>query len=369
MNNDILKLKDVAIFINKKINIEKLNKRNYISTENMLQNKMGITTISKLPNIKSVNNFNCNDILISNIRLYFKKIWYANFSGGCSNDVLILRSKNNIYSRFLYYILSDDRFFNYANKTSKGTKMPRGDKILIMNYDIPNFKYETQEKIAKILSLLDEKIEINNKINENLEEQAMALFNSLFSDKTQNAILYDIIKEEKKSKIKVSEASNNILKYPFFTNGKSILFYDDYLINGKYIFLNTGGISNVRIYIGKASYSTDIWCISGKKDNETIYLYLLLKNINDIINKCYFEGSALKHLQKRSLLNYNIYLPNNEELDNFNKIVEPIFNLIITNTQQSQTLAQIRDLLLPKLMSGQINLDNINLDNINLDNI
>ena len=105
---------------------------------------------------------------MSNIRPYFKKIWFADCDGGCSNDVLVLRAKENINAKFLYYVLADDAFFNYSTATSKGTKMPRGDKTAIMQYEVPNFDLLTQKKIAAILSNIDEKIELNNRINDNL---------------------------------------------------------------------------------------------------------------------------------------------------------------------------------------------------------
>lgn len=70
--------------------------------------------------------------------------------------------------RFLYYVLSDDTFFDYSMATSKGTKMPRGDKAAIMKYEVPDFTYEEQEKIAEILEALDRKIQLNTEINENL---------------------------------------------------------------------------------------------------------------------------------------------------------------------------------------------------------
>ena len=69
---------------------------------------------------------------------------------------------------FLYYVLADDNFFEYAMATSKGTKMPRGDKTAIMQYKVPDFTYEEQEKIARMLEILDRKIQVNTGINENL---------------------------------------------------------------------------------------------------------------------------------------------------------------------------------------------------------
>ncbi len=164
-----IKLGEVAEYISEKINSSILERKNYISTENMLPNNNGITLASSIPINTKVNKFQEEDILISNIRTYLKKIWKATFNGGSSNDVLIIRkTKNNILSKYIYYTLTQDSFFNYATATSKGTKMPRGDKDSIMNYEFLLPSLQFQKKIVKILSDIDEKIELNNKINDNL---------------------------------------------------------------------------------------------------------------------------------------------------------------------------------------------------------
>ena len=106
-------------------------------------------------------------MLVSNIRPYFKKIWFATKEGGCSNDVLVFRAKKGINPNYLYYVLSDDTFFNYSTATSKGTKMPRGDKTAIMSYEVEVKNYEEQLKIASVLEVLDKKIQLNNAINNN----------------------------------------------------------------------------------------------------------------------------------------------------------------------------------------------------------
>ncbi|UTC75310.1 restriction endonuclease subunit S [Treponema sp. OMZ 792] len=153
--------------LNKIINDHLIN-LNYISTENMLPNKNGIIPSKSIPDIKSTNKYKINDILVSNIRPYFKKIWLATHDGVCSNDVLVFRAKENYYYDFIYYNLANDRFFDYVMKTSKGTKMPRGDKSAINKFDIHDFEYKIQKKLTKILRAIDSKIEINKLINDNL---------------------------------------------------------------------------------------------------------------------------------------------------------------------------------------------------------
>ena len=151
-----------------KVSVDGLNKDTYISTENMLPNKGGVVQATSLPTTPQTQEYKKGDVLVSNIRPYFKKIWQAKYDGGCSNDVLVFKASTNTDKDFLYYVLADDAFFNYSMATSKGTKMPRGDKTSIMQYEVPNYKISTQTKIASILRSLDEKIELNNKINNNL---------------------------------------------------------------------------------------------------------------------------------------------------------------------------------------------------------
>ena len=174
------KLADLCDYAREKITIEEVDERNYISTENLLPNKNGVTVASSVPNVKYAKSFKVGDVLVSNIRPYFRKIWYATFEGGCSNDVLVFRSKSTVRSRFLYYVLADDKFFDYATATSKGTKMPRGDIKAIMEYSVPDIPHDAQIKIADLLSVLDDKIERNIAINKNLEEQAQAVFDAWF---------------------------------------------------------------------------------------------------------------------------------------------------------------------------------------------
>ena len=161
-------LSDICNYAKGKTDVSTLDEDTYISTENMIPNKGGIARASSLPTVSQTQSFLAGDVLVSNIRPYFKKIWFAEFDGGCSNDVLVFRIKEGISKRFLYYLLADDAFFDYSMATSKGTKMPRGDKDAIMKYEIPRYSYEIQEKIANILEVLDRKIQYNREINDNL---------------------------------------------------------------------------------------------------------------------------------------------------------------------------------------------------------
>ena len=347
-----IKLGNACKFVEEKIPVSNLDKTNYISTENLLPNKGGITFANSLPPSEITKKFCSDDVLISNIRPYFKKIFYPTFDGGCSNDVLVLRTNKNFYSKFLYYVLSEDNFFDFATKTAKGTKMPRGNKDALINYPVPNFLFEHQEQIGNFLYLLDEKISINKKINATLEAMAKTIYMHKFFRKAANGKISDIIIENLKSTIPVGAAKNSCGEFPFFTSGEKILRWNNFLVDGRNIFLNTGGNVGVNFYVGNAAYSTDTWCITVK--NFSDYLYLLLNSIQIEIERKFFHGTGLKHLQKNSLRERAIYIPTADELENFNTVVQPCFDMISKNLRENFKLETLRDFLLPMLMNGQV---------------
>lgn len=161
-----MKLGDICSFRATKADASEIGTKNlYISTESMMPGKGEARRASSIPETGKVTCFKLGDTLVSNIRPYFKKIWHANSSGFCSNDVLVFKPADTGASDYLYWLLSDDEFFDYVMSTSKGTKMPRGDKTAIMNYAVPSFAETTQHQIASVMNPIQAKIEANAKLN------------------------------------------------------------------------------------------------------------------------------------------------------------------------------------------------------------
>lgn len=144
-------LKQIAPYSTRRISFSDVETNEYISTDNMLQNCEGVRAYNGEPNVDSVIEYLENDILVSNIRPYLKKIWFANRTGGCSPDVLVFRVKNKekYDAHFVYYALAQDSFFEHMMLGAKGMKMPRGDKDSILEYEIPVPPIEEQQKIVK----------------------------------------------------------------------------------------------------------------------------------------------------------------------------------------------------------------------------
>ena len=157
------KLGDICDYVTEKINIGDIDKDSYITTENMCSNKQGIVKPSSIPENIKVTKYLMNDVLLSNIRPYFKKLWLSNRSGGCSNDVLCIRSKEKTYKFFTYYTLRQDEFFDYVMIGSKGSKMPRGDKQHIMNWPIQIPPKQILSQFNDLTSVSIEKIRENYK--------------------------------------------------------------------------------------------------------------------------------------------------------------------------------------------------------------
>ena len=386
------KLGEICSYSKERINISKLNNENYISTENMLPNRGGITKATTLPTAEFTPSFEKKDTLVSNIRPYFKKIWKAEFSGGCSADVLVFKANEKVSKDYLYYILADDEFFKYSMATSKGTKMPRGDKLAIMNYPILLPNLSTQQKIAQILSLLDDKIELNNKINDNLEQQAQAIFKSWFVDfEPFGGVMPEGWRIGKLSEIGtiVGGSTPSKAKSEYYAKKGIAWITPKDLSNDKSKFISHGEIditeqgfkncSAIKMPKGTILYSSrapigyiaiaknELTTNQGFKSvipNDDIgnaYIYYFLKSNFDLIDSM-ASGSTFKEISGTAMKNIPILIPDEKTLLEFQSLSSGIFDEQEKLEEENQKLASLRDTLLPKLMSGEIETDSIIID-------
>ena len=161
------KLGDISQYVSEKVDSFELNIENYVGTDNMIADMGGIELTTSIPKSGTSTKFSVGDILISNIRPYFKKIWLSDRTGGCSADVLCIRTNRTIPKEFVYATLARDDFFNYDVAGSKGSKMPRGDKKHIMEYPIV-FEFGIAEQYSKIVKPIYEAVHENNNQNQEL---------------------------------------------------------------------------------------------------------------------------------------------------------------------------------------------------------
>ena len=185
-------LGDISEFSKDRLNSKELSCDNYVATENMLQDYQGIVAASKIPSSTNVIKFSKGDVLLSNIRPYLKKVWYADRDGGCSADVFVFKALSACIPDFLHYVIANDRFINFAMSGTKGVKMPRGDKEQMKTYEIGLPSIEEQKKIAKLLSLLDERITTQNKIIDKLQSLIKGINQNVFTDDGFNYMLKEL---------------------------------------------------------------------------------------------------------------------------------------------------------------------------------
>ena len=373
------KLDTLCAYAKGKIAVEALNAQTYISTENMMPNKGGIAAASSLPSVQYTQQYLKGDVLVSNIRPYFKKIWMAEYDGGCSNDVLVFRANSSCDPTFLYYVLANDVFFDYATATSKGTKMPRGDKTAIMQYDVPNYDMDTQLRIGKLLRSLDDPIATNKKINDNLLAQAQAIFMQRFiTDEIEGdeKPLYDFADYINGAAFKPSECGDHglpIIKIVELKNGitDSTKYFDGfkgekYLIQDKDILFSWSGNPDTSIDIfiwthGKAILNQHTFNVKSNTGHRW-FTFLMLKYFKPEFSRIASnkQTTGLGHVTAADLKRLT-FVFNEDAIEAFEHEVNPFMETIYSNMMENNRLEQLRDNLLPKLMSGEIDVSDIQL--------
>ena len=170
------RIKTVAAFVTDRIASENVVVANYITTDNMLQQCEGITEYEGEIPAGTVVAYAKNDILLSNIRPYLKKIWFADKDGGCSADVLVLHVTDSYNPYFLLYQMKRQQFFDYVMEDISGVKMPRGKKPHILNYMIYDLPIADQDKIATEISDYEAEIaKLNIKLKGTYEKKQEVL--------------------------------------------------------------------------------------------------------------------------------------------------------------------------------------------------
>ena len=153
--SETISLSAICKYVSDKAIFSHIGSPVYISTENILPDKQGISSFGITSPSERVTYFQTEDVLVSNIRPYFKKMWFATTAGGCNADVLCFRALDKKYSYLLKSIIYQDSFFDYVMSGAKGTKMPRGDKTHIMQYQIPRFSESQLHKFNSLASTIE----------------------------------------------------------------------------------------------------------------------------------------------------------------------------------------------------------------------
>ena len=184
---EVKRLGEIAEFSTSTVSVSSIDATWYVGTENMLANMKGIVPNKESVPYQTVREYREGDILISNIRPYLKKIWLADHNGGCSTDVLVIRvgDVNSCCPAFLKMLLSSDSFFDFAMANAIGTKMPRGDKKVLINYELVIPHLPEQQAIAGVLSDMDAEIAALEAVKRKVEAIKQGMMQELLTGRVR----------------------------------------------------------------------------------------------------------------------------------------------------------------------------------------
>lgn len=268
-----------------------------------------------------------------------------------------IRGKKGINQTFLYYLLKNS--IRKLKAITHGTVFDTITRDTFSNISVTVPEIEVQNRIAEILSALDSKIELNQKINENLEQQTQAIYTSMFimnaNPKWQQGHLSDLItvrygKDHKK-------LTDGI--YPVYGSGGFMRRVEHPLYDKESVLIPRKGTLNNVMYINEPFWSVDTMFYTEMLfPNVAKFIYHFIKS-KDLASMN--TGSAVPSMTIDILNSMELTIPTNEALETFENIVSPMYTMIQCHEKELAKLAEVRDALLPRLMSGELDVSNLDI--------
>ena len=294
-----------------------------------------------------------------------------------STEYIVFRAKEGMDEDFLYYLVCSSIIREPAIKSmvgSSGRQRVQMDVVQNLEIQVPPIK--EQRIIGKFLRNLDDKIQFNNKINKNLEQQAQALFNQVFPYTLEDKLPHnwvigtvnDVIELHDSKRIPLSGFQRSKMKkriYPYYGAASLMDYVDEYIFDGTYLLLGEDGtvVDNqgypILQYIwGQFWVNNHAHILTGKRGFNVESLYLLFKctPVKSIIT-----GAVQPKISQANLKSLKIVIPPENAISEFNFTIKPIFSLIRSNQDENKSLSELKDNLLSKLMSGEIDISNLDI--------
>ena len=269
-----------------------------------------------------------------------------------SSRMLRVRPKNEINSRFLSYFFQQKKFREYILNISVGATMPSINTGILKTIPISYPQLPEQKAIAKVLSSLDDKIDLLHRQNKTLEQMAETLFRQWFVEEAkedwEEGVLENLV-DVKYGKDHKKLLDGNI---PVYGSGGIMRYAEKALFEDESVLIPRKGTLNNVTYINEPFWTVDtMFYTIMKKPNLAKFIYHFVKE-KDLASMN--VGSAVPSMTTQVLNNMPLQIPFDEDLEYFENTVTPCYQKIKTNNSQINTLEKMRDTLLPKLMSGEI---------------
>ena len=295
-----------------------------------------------------------------------------------STEFIVMRAKEGISDpQFIYYLATSPSFRNIAIKSmvgSSGRQRVQQSVLDDLIMKVPSL--EEQKKISSVLCVFDQKIALNNKINDNLQQQAQALYKQCFPYRVDDDLpagwrigtVGEIIEIHDSKRIPLSGAERAKMEkktYPYYGAAALMDYVDDYIFDGKYLLLgedgtvvDDAGYPILQYVWGKFWVNNHAHILTGKLGFNVESLYMLFKQTPV---KAIVTGAVQPKISQANLRSIQVVIPPQKLLTDYNNQISPLFALLRTNEEANQSLATLRDTLLPKLMSGEIDVSGIQL--------
>jgi len=371
-----------------------------INTSDVLEGKVLNHQVVENKNLKGQfkKTFKENDILYSEIRPANKRYAFVDFSDTdnyiASTKLMVLRPRMDVIRpRFLFSFLSSKSVLEELQQlaeTRSGTfpQITFSSELAPTPINVPDL--ETQDRIVGILGVIERKISMNAEINKNLEQQAQAIFKAWFVD-------FEPFNEEMPSDWiigTVDDLGTEIIcgktpltkKKEYYGGNTPFITIPDmhgcvYNVSTER-YLSAAGVALqpkktlppntvcvscigtaglVNLVSEKSQSNQQINSIIPKEGISAYYIYLLMQTLSETINKLGQSGSTIVNLNKTQFGKIQVAIPSEQVLCNFDTLCKPLFEMILSNQKENIELANLRDALLPKLMSGELDVSDIDL--------
>lgn len=315
------------------------------------------------------------------VSLIGKSLNGANLTENCDKIVNL----HNYDNRFLYYFLKSQEGQDEIRKGIVGSSQPKLPIYNIERFQIPDISIDIQMKIVEIIEGIDKKIKTNEEINKNLEQQAETLFHSLFVENVnltwKDGVLSDlgtVVAGGTPSKTKpeyyseqgiawITPKDLSLNKSKFISHGEidiSELGFSKSsatkMPTGTVLFSSRAPIGYIAIAVNEVTTNQGFKSVVPNENIGTAFMYYLLKFLLPTIEGM-ASGSTFKEISGAGMKSVPVVIPDNETIEKFNTFCTPIFQQQEVLETENSRLTDIRDALLPKLMSGEIDVSNINL--------
>ena len=284
--------------------------------------------------------------------------------------------ERNLNKGYLYYVISSKEYEKYLFDLALGSGQPNLSPSDILNVEIPFPDYDTQTRIAEILSVLDNKIELNRRMNETLEQMAQTLFRHYFVDGIDgenlpkgwsvssldkianflNGLALQKFKPKEQAKalpiIKIRELKNGITSS---TEKADSEILNQYIINDGDVLFSWSGTLEVDIWChGKGALNQHLFKVSSEKFPKWFYYFWVKEHLREFKDIAASKATTMGHIKRGHLTEAEVFTGPNEHLEMVDKLISPLIQKSINCKVEIGKLTKLRDTLLPKLMSGEI---------------